>query len=126
MSPLVRRAYTLRFFGIALVVAGLLPIAWFVSHALIPAARTLPEFGAIALPMKLAWIPNPAGILLGLAGLAVMWLGATIAARQLYILEADRRDAEDRQRRVQQYAGEGRVGPYIGPSFPITDDVEPR
>ena len=126
MSPLVRRAHALRLFGITLVVAGLLPIAWFVSHALIPAAKALPEFGAIALPVKLAWIPNPAGILLGLAGLAVMWLGATIASRQLDILEADRRSAEDRQRRVQQYAGEGRLEPYIGPSFPITDDREPR
>jgi len=126
MSPLVRRAYTLRFFGIALVVAGLLPIAWFVSRALIPAAKALPEFGAIALPVKLAWIPNPAGILIGLAGLAVMWLGATLASRQMYILDADRRETEDRQRRVRQYAGEGRIEPYIGPSFPVADDNEPR
>lgn len=126
MSPLVRRAKTRRFFGALLVLAGLLPVAWFVSRMLIPAAKALPEFGAIALPAKLAWLPNPTGMLIALAGLAVMWIGAAIMSRQLYILDAERRDAEDRLRRVHQYAGEGRVEPYIGPQFPNTDDFEPR
>ena len=126
MSPIVKRAKTLRLFGALLVFSGLVPVAWFVSRMLIPAAKALPEFGAIALPAKLAWIPNPTGMLLALAGLAVMWLGATIVSRQLYILDAVKRDAEDRMRRVHQYAGEGRIEPYIGPQFPVTDDIEPR
>lgn len=126
MSPLVKRAKALRFFGATLVFTGLVPVAWFVSRMLVPAAKALPEFGAIALPAKLAWLPNPTGMLIALAGLAVMWFGATLMSRQLYILDAVKRDAEDRLRRVRQYAGEGRIEPYIGPQFPITDDIEPR
>ena len=126
MSPLVKRAKALRFYGSLLVFTGLLPVAWFVSRMLIPAATALPEFGAIALPVKLAWIPNPTGMLIALAGLAVMWVGASLIARHLAILDAERRDAEDRLRRVHQYAGEGRIEPYIGPQFPSTDDIEPR
>ena len=125
MSPLIRRAKAFRLLGAALVFAGLVPVAWFVSRTLVPAAQALPEFGAIALPAKLAWIPNPTGMLIALAGLAVMWLGAMIVSRQLYILDAEKRDAEDRMRRRQQYAGEGRIEPYIGPQFPLTDDREP-
>lgn len=130
MSPLislpVRRAKALRTVGAALVLAGLVPVAWFVSRTLVPAAQALPEFGSLALPAKLAWIPNPTGMLIALVGLAVMWLGAMVISRQLYILDAVKRDAEDRQRRVQQYAGQGRIEPYIGPQFPVTDDSEPR
>ena len=126
MSPLVRRAKTRRIFGALLVFAGLLPVAWFVSRMLIPAAKALPEFGAIALPAKFAWLPNPTGMLIALAGLAVMWVGGTIIARQLYILDIEKRETEDRLRRVHQYAGEGRIEPYIGPQFPNTDDIEPR
>ena len=126
MSPLLRRARILRLFGVSLVFAGLLPITWFVSRTLIPAAQALPEFGSIALPARLAWMPNPTGMLIALIGLAVMWLGASLIGRQLEILAAERRETEDRLRRVQQYAGEGRIEPYIGPQFPITDDTEPR
>ena len=126
VSPSVRRAKAFRMLGATLVFAGLVPVAWFVSRTLVPAAQALPELGAIALPAKLAWIPNPTGMLIALIGLAVMWLGATVISRQLYILDAVKRDAEDRQRRVHQYAGEGRIEPYIGPQFPVTDDSEPR
>jgi hypothetical protein len=126
MSPLIRRAKAFRMLGAALVFSGLIPVAWFVSRTLVPAAQALPEFGSIALPVKFAWIPDPTGMLIALAGLAVMWLGATVISRQLYILDAAKREAENRRRRVQQYAGEGRIEPYIGPQFPVTDDPEPR
>jgi hypothetical protein len=126
MSPLLKRAKALRFFGSLLVFSGLVPVAWFVSRMLIPAARALPEFDAIALPARFAWLPNPTGMLIALAGLVVMWFGASLIARQLAILEAERRDAEDRLRRVHQYAGEGRIEPYIGPQFPRTEDFDPH
>ena len=126
MSPLVKRAKALRFFGSLLVFSGLVPVAWFVSRMLIPAAKALPEFDAIALPAKLAWLPNPTGMLIALAGLVVMWVGATMISRQLYILDAVKRETEDRLRRVHQYAGEGRIEPYIGPQFPSTEDIEPH
>lgn len=126
MSPLIRRARAFRMLGAALVFAGLVPVAWFISRTLVPAAQALPEFGALALPVKLAWIPDPTGMVIALAGLAVMWLGAVVISRQLYILDAEKRDAEDRRRRRQQYAGEGRIEPYIGPQFPVAEDGEPR
>ena len=126
MSPLIRRAKAFRMLGAALVFSGLIPVAWFVSRTLVPAAQALPEFGSIALPVKFAWIPDPTGMLIALAGLAVMWIGAAIMSRQLYLLDAERRDAEDRLRRVHQYAGEGRIEPYIGPQFPRTEDFDPH
>lgn len=127
-SELVRRAQTLRLLGAGIAIAGLVPVVWFISRALIPAAKALPEFGSNWLPLsKLAWISNPADIPLALAGLAIMWFGASLAGRQIDILEAGKRAAEDRLRRVHAYSDSGgRIEPYIGSPINVEPDDEPR
>lgn len=127
-SELVRRAQTLRLLGAGIAFAGLVPVMWFISRALIPAAKVLPEFGASWLPLsKLAWLPNPADIPLALIGLAIMWFGATLASRQMAVFEAEKRAAEDRLRRVHAYSDSGgRIEPYIGSTIEVVDEGEPR
>ena len=129
-SELVRRARSLRLLGASIAFAGLLPVVWFISRALIPAAKVLPEFGAAWLPLqKLTFISNPADIPLAVIGLAIMWAGASLAARQMAVFEAEKRAAADRQRRVHAYSdGGGRIEPYIGAPISIEDDgpQEPR
>ena len=55
-----------------------------------------------------------------------MWLGATLAARQRDVLEAHRREKQDRLRRTRQYGREERVEPYIGSPLTLEEDKEPR
>ena len=127
-SELVRRAQTLRLLGAGIAFAGLVPVMWFISRALIPAAKALPEFGSNWLPLqKLVWISNPADVPFALIGLAMMWFGATLAARQMAVFEAEKRAAEDRLRRVHTYSdGGGRIEPYIGSPIEVETDDEPR
>jgi hypothetical protein len=128
-SELVRRARALRLLGASIAFAGLVPVVWFISRALIPAAKVLPEFGATWLPLqKITFIANPADIPFAVIGLVVMWAGASLATRQLEILAAEKRAAEDRQRRVRAYSDGGRIEPYIGSKINIEDDgpQEPR
>ena len=128
-SELVRRARSLRLLGASIAFAGLVPVVWFISRALIPAARVLPEFGATWLPLqKLTFIANPADIPFALIGLAIMWAGASLAARQLEVLETEKRAEQDRLRRVRSYSDGGRIEPYIGAPISIEDDgpQEPR
>jgi hypothetical protein len=126
--------------GFALVLAGLACVLAFVFQSLTGTAL-LPEglphipggwldAGASRLPYSLRWLPRslPQGLLFALVAFAAMVLGAGLARRQARALEAARRDAEDRLRRVRQYAREvdadGRIEPYIGSDDVTLVDVE--
>ena len=126
--------------GFAVVAAGLVGVLLFACQsltgvALLPAA--LPHIpgawldaSAATLPFSLRWLPQalPQGLAFAVGCVAVMMLGAAFARRQVLALEAAKRDAEDRQRRVRQYAGQvdsdGRMEPYIGSDVTIVD-LEP-
>ena len=49
-----------------------------------------------------------------------------IISRQKAVFEADRRETEDRLRRVREYGGDGRIEPYIGSPITIDIDKEPQ
>jgi len=114
-----------RNFGIGLVVLGLAVIAWLVATSVKPIGPTLPTFETWAPLHRLPWMPNPVVLLSALASFAVMWLGATIISRQKAVFEAERRETEDRLRRVREYGGDGRIEPYIGAPITIDVDKEP-
>ena len=128
-SAAVQRAKAARKFGIGLIVVGLASLAWLIAsqfNPVVPAVPSIQSIEALApsLP-RVPWMPQPTVLLFALASLAGIWLGATIAARQKPVLEADRRQTEDRLRRVQQYGGDRRIEPYIGSPISIDEDKEP-
>ena len=123
--------------GLVLVAAGFVCVLAFVCQSLtgmtllpdavpqIPAAWL--DASAARLPYTWRWVPRalPSGLAFALGCFAVMMLGAAFARRQVLALEAAKREAEDRQRRVRQYAGavdsDGRMEPYIGADVTIID-----
>lgn len=123
MNPaLVRRAKLARILGFALVLAGLASGVWLAVHSIHPAPlepwaplRRLPSIAYLSL----------LALVVSLPGLAVMWLGATLALRQRDVLEANRREKQDRLRRVRQYGRDERIEPYIGSPITLGDDKEP-
>lgn len=122
-TDIVRRAQTARKFGITMMLAGLVPVLWFISRSFTPAKAFVP-----ALPLE--WMPKVAQpsyveLVVALAGLAILWIGASIARRQQAVFELEERKVQDRQRRVQQYGGDGRLEPYIGSPITIDQDREP-
>jgi len=126
-SDVIRRAKLARKFGITLALAGLVPIAWFIAASFHPVVPNLPIPGTEAwLPVnRMPWIAHPAALLFALVSLALMWLGATIAARQNEVFEAYRKETADRLRRVREYGTDGRIEPYIGSPFTFYEDKEP-
>jgi hypothetical protein len=127
--------------GFAMVLAGFVCVLLFVGQSLTGVALlpdALPQIpgawldaSAARLPFSLRWLPRtlPPGIAFAALCFAVMMLGAAFARRQVALLEAAKRDAEDRLRRVSQYAGEadgeGRIEPYIGADVTFVD-AEPE
>jgi hypothetical protein len=123
--------------GFAVVAAGFVCVLLFVCQSLTGVAllpQALPHIpdawltaGAARLPSSLRWLPAalPAGLAFAVCAFAVMMLGAAFARRQVFALEAAKREAADRQRRVRQYAGQadsdGRMEPYIGSDVTIVD-----
>ena len=124
-SRTVRRASVARNIGIGLMVIGSLVIMWLIATSVKPMGPALPSIETWAPLHRLPWMPNPLVVLSALASLAIMWLGATIVARQKAVFEADRRETEDRLRRVREYGGDGRIEPYIGSPITIDVDKEP-
>ena len=124
-SRTVKRASVARNFGIALMAVGLLAIVWLIATSVKPIGPSLPSIQAWAPLHRLPWMPNPLVLISAFASLAVMWLGATIVARQKAVFEAERREAEDRLRRVREYGSDGRIEPYIGSPITIDVDKEP-
>ena len=106
-----------------LIVAALLPIVWFVASSVHPAVPTLPAFLPVA--HRVPWLPHPAALVFALASLALMWLGATIVARQNEVFDAHQKETADRLRRVREYGTDGRIEPYIGSPLTFYEDKEP-
>jgi hypothetical protein len=125
-SKTVRRANAARNLGISLVVIGLVAIALLVTATVKPIGPALPSFDTWAPLHRLPWMPNPIVLVSALVGFAILWLGATIISRQKAVFEADRRETEDRLRRVREYGGDGRIEPYIGSPITIDIDKEPQ
>ena len=139
MTPwMVRKAKTAWLLGFAVVLAGFFAVLLFVVQAFLPAGflPELPRMPAIwvdgslvRMPLhKVVQIPHQlyAGLAVAVFGLLTMLYGARIARRQIPVLEAAKQRTEDRLRRVQQYAGEERIEPYIGDTITIDVDSEPK
>jgi hypothetical protein len=90
-----------RLFGVALVLAGFLPVFSFVCRALAPQA----PLADLAAEIRLTWLPQVlhTELAFALLGVAVMALGAIVVARQRPVLAAARRRKEDAARRIPQY-----------------------
>jgi hypothetical protein len=125
-SSNVRRAKAARLFGFLVMLAGLMPILWFVAQSVLMSLGTgrapgvLLQFDGWPALERLALIPHQlhAGFVIAVMGFAVMMLGATLARRQVPVLEAAaRRRAEGLRRAAQYYDGE-RIEPFIGPGLP--------
>ena len=109
----VRKARAAWRFGFALVLAGFIPILLLAGLSLLG--------DAVGLPLRLQ-----GSLAFSAAALAVMSFGAAIARRQRAVLEAARRDARDRERRVRQYGDGDRLEPFIGGAIPLPPDFGPR
>ena len=122
-SASVRRAKLARGSGLALMLAGLAPILWLAANSIHP--LPLDPLAPLQRLPSLAYSPVLA-LAVSLPAFLVMWLGATIAARQKDVLEAARRAKQDRLRRKRAYVSEERVEPYIGAPMTFQSDKEPR
>jgi hypothetical protein len=121
-SAVIWRAHLARIFGLALMLAGLAPIIWLALNSVhsmpIEPWAPLHRLPTLAYSSLLA-------LVVSLPGLGVMWLGATLAARQKDVLEASKRAKQDRLRRMRQYVRDERVEPFIGSPMTIDVDKEP-
>jgi hypothetical protein len=134
---IVLGARTVWLFGIALVVAGFLGLAYFVAHIawqfgapgnaalgsalefvdhvllrplmVAPAVQLLPQ-----IPAALLTTLNIA-IAFAVIGIGLAALGGLLASWQTALLAEERRRREDRLRRVRIYRDSARVEPFIGP-----------
>ncbi|MGH8668352.1 MAG: hypothetical protein ACREUN_00935 [Burkholderiales bacterium] len=128
---------TVWLFGIGLVLAGFLGLAYFVAHLVWQFGASGNEvLGAtlrfmdqsllrpgIVAPV-VEWLPQiPPALLttlniamaVAVAGIGLAALGLFIAGWQDAMLDEERRQRENRLRRVQIYRDSGRVEPFIGP-----------
>ena len=121
-SALVWRAKLARVLGVALMLAGLAPIVWLALNS--PQALAVEPWAPLRRLPSLVYFSLVA-LTISMPGFVMMWLGATLAARQRDVLEASRRQKQDRLRRVRQYGREERVEPYIGSPITLGDDKEP-
>ena len=125
-SSIVRRAKATRLFGFVVMLAGFVPVLFFLALSILVSAGTgrvpdmLGQFQGWSTLEKLAPIPSQlqAGLMIAVVGFAVMMLGATVARRQTPVLEAAERDRADSLRRAAQYYDGERIEPFIGPGGP--------
>jgi hypothetical protein len=122
-SSMVRRARTVRLFGLMVMLAGFVPVLFLMAQSAVPGV--LPEIHDWPAMDNLTWIPHHlhAWVAIALVGLAVMTFGAGIARRQSVVLHAAARHREDSLRRAPQYSVDERIEPYIGPDLPGTAPV---
>jgi hypothetical protein len=123
-SAVIRRARIARVLGATLMLVGLAAIFWLLARSVSPSpvAETL-------IPLRrIAWLPasSISALIFSLPSLALMWLGATLITRQKEVLEANRRETQDRLRRVREYGSDGRIEPFIGSRFTLDADEDPR
>lgn len=125
-APSLFRIKTVRLLGIALVIAGFVPVLAFAIGSLIPSAEAsamlgffpdLPWLSGIDafLNARIRWSP-PAGLVYALPSLCVMLLGVMIAKAQRPALEADSARKADARRRAHLYGSYERIEPTLGPT----------
>src|SRR4051812_11474682 len=87
----------------------------FVDHSLLrpaivdPVVTLLPQIPAASLTSL------HTAMLATLLGVALGWLGALIARRQMARIDVDKRQVQDRLRRAAHYREDARSEPFIGP-----------
>jgi len=119
-----------RLLGIALVLAGFLPVLLFSLGSLLPVAEAsemldlLPALPSVWLNTAEAWLrahrilwAPQAGLVFAVPGVLVMRLGAAIAKRQAPALDAMHARKQDARRRVPLYRQTERVEPTLGPEM---------
>lgn len=139
MTPwMLRRAKVSWLLGFLVVLAGFFAVLIFVLQAFLPGSflPDLPRMPALRIdgsltrmPLnKVIQIPHQlyAGLAIAAFGILTMVFGARMARRQIPLLEAAKQKAEDRLRRVSQYAGDERIEPYIGDTITVDVDAEPK
>jgi len=104
------------------MLAGLAPAVWFAMNSL--HAMPMEPWGPLRRLPPMVYTSLVA-LAVSAPGFLVMWLGATLAGRQKDVLEAHRREKQDRLRRVRAYSGEERIEPYIGSPIRLAEDKEP-
>jgi drug/metabolite transporter (DMT)-like permease len=115
-------------FGVALVFVGFAPVVVFSLGSLLPSAEAsamlgvFPEMSWLSgaeswlAKRRIKWSPS-AGLVFALAGLALMYLGATIARWQRGMLDAIKARRRDARRRAHLYGSRfERVEPTLGPA----------
>jgi hypothetical protein len=121
-------------FGIALVLAGFVPVLVFTLGSLLPGAEASALLGVFPdlswlsgieswlHKRKVRWAPSP-GLLFALPGLVAMLLGAAIARSQRPALDAVKARKQDARRRRQQYGPSERIEPTLrrDPTFGAVD-----
>lgn len=119
-----------RLLGIALVLAGFLPVLLFTLGSLLPVAEASDLLAVLpAIPSdwlstaeiwlrahRIPWAPQ-GGLVFALPGILVMALGAALAKRQMPALHAMHARKEDARRRVPLYRQMERVEPTLGPEM---------
>jgi len=108
-------------FGIALILAGLVPVLLFSLGSLLPQASDVLGFfpsipGLDAAEgwlhaRRVKWTPSP-GLVFAVSGIAVMVLGATLAKQQKPVFDAMRLRRQDARRRAPLY-GRERIEPTL-------------
>lgn len=145
-SWFVLRARAVWLFGIGLVLAGLLPLLYFIAllfwqsskpgsgfldatlsfvdRSLLGAAKVgpvvdfLPEFPS-------AWLTGlQIKLVLAVLGVVLTALGVLIARRKMAVIRLEKWQRQDRLRRVQRYRDSSRLEPFIGPDIATGTDAE--
>ena len=123
--PSAGKARAVRVFGVALALAGFVPVLLFAVGTVLPAAEASAMLGYFPnLPWlagidqwlhfrRVRWSP-PIGLVYALPCLALMFFGATIAKRQDPKLAAERARRADALRRAPLYGRMERVEPTLG------------
>jgi hypothetical protein len=141
-----RRARAVLILSAALVVAGLVPLLYFVglvgwqvvtlfqtrAWVPLPVSLLFSEHSFAFIPqLRWPWLASPdsllpahtaivwvlskvhAGLVFGLAGLAIIALGVLGVLRQRAVIHAHRQNLDDRQRRVRDYRNDHSAAPTL-------------
>ena len=153
-SWFVLRARAVWLFGIGLVLAGLLPVLYFIAllfgqsskpgsafldatllfvdRSLLGAAKVGPVLDFLP-ELPSAWLTGlQIKLVLGVLGVVLTVLGVLIARRKMAVIRLEKWERQDRLRRLQRYRDSdrsepfdsSRLEPFIGPDLAIGTDIE--
>lgn len=131
-SWFVLRARAVWLFGIGLVLAGLLPVLYFI--ALVFSQSSKPGSGFLDATLSFvdrsllgAAKVGPVlqiELVLAVLGVVLTVLGVLIAKRKMAVIRLEKRQTQDGLRRVQGYRDSSRLEPFIGPDIAAGTDAE--